>query len=33
MLGVIDGSSPSGIETDTHVAARIELLQKFGYKR
>ncbi len=33
VLGVIDGSSPSGIETDTHVAARIELLQKFGYKR
>lgn len=33
VLGVIDGSSPSGIETDTQVAARIELLQKFGYKR
>jgi hypothetical protein len=33
VLGVIDGSSPKGIETAEHVSARIELLQKFGYKR
>ena len=33
VLGVIDGSSPKGVETESHVRARIELLQKFGYKR
>lgn len=33
ILGVIDGSPPKGIETDAHAKARIELLQKFGYKR
>jgi adenosine/AMP kinase len=33
VLGVIDGSSPRGIETEQHARARIELLQKFGYKR
>lgn len=33
VLGVIDGSSPKGVETAEHVSARIELLQKFGYKR
>ena len=33
VLGVIDGSRPKGIETESHVKARIELLQKFGYKR
>lgn len=33
ILGVIDGSSPRGVETESHVKARIELLQKFGYKR
>ena len=33
VLGVIDGSSPKGVETATHAAARVELLQKFGYKR
>jgi uncharacterized protein len=33
ILGVIDGSSPKGVETEQHVAARVELLQKFGYKR
>ena len=33
VLGVIDGSAPLGVETETHVAARIGLLQKFGYKR
>lgn len=33
VLGVIDGSSPKGVENESHVKARIELLQKFGYKR
>ncbi len=33
ILGVIDGSSPKGVEEESHVKARIELLQKFGYKR
>lgn len=33
VLGVVDGSSPKGVETESHVKARTELLQKFGYKR
>ena len=33
VLGVIDGSSPKGVETEAHTKARVELLQKFGYKR
>ncbi len=33
VLGVIDGHMPLGVEGETHQAARIELLQKFGYKR
>jgi adenosine/AMP kinase len=33
VLGVIDGSPPKGLETEAHVKARVELLQKFGYKR
>jgi len=33
ILGVIDGSRPKGVETESHVRARIDLLQKFGYKR
>jgi uncharacterized protein len=33
VLGVIDGSSPKGIETESHAKARVELLQRFGYKR
>lgn len=33
VLGVIDGSSPKGVESPEHVKARVELLQKFGYKR
>jgi uncharacterized protein len=33
VLGVIDGSPPKGVETESHVKARIELMQKFGYKR
>jgi adenosine/AMP kinase len=33
ILGVVDGSAPKGVETESHVQARIELLQKFGYNR
>jgi adenosine/AMP kinase len=33
ILGAIDGFPPKGVETDEHVARRIQLLQRFGYKR
>lgn len=33
ILGVIDGSSPDGVETETHAKARVDFLQRFGYKR
>ncbi|MGA8597009.1 MAG: adenosine-specific kinase [Bryobacteraceae bacterium] len=33
VLGIVDGSSPKGVESEEHVRQRIELLQKFGYKR
>ncbi len=33
ILGVIDGSSPKGVENDEQAKVRIGLLQKFGYKR
>jgi adenosine/AMP kinase len=33
ILGVIDGSSPKGVEDAQHAKARVELLQRFGYKR
>lgn len=33
ILGVIDGNSPKGIETEEQAKARVGLLQKFGYKR
>jgi hypothetical protein len=32
ILGVVDGSSPLGVETDDDVAARKELMRRFGYK-
>lgn len=32
ILGVVDGSSPKGVEDDAARAARKELLRKFGYK-
>jgi adenosine/AMP kinase len=32
VVGVIDGSSPKGVETPADVKARKELLRKFGYK-
>lgn len=33
IMGVIDGSSPKGVETDAHKQERKELLMKFAYKR
>ncbi|HMK28042.1 MAG TPA: adenosine-specific kinase [Terriglobales bacterium] len=33
VLGVIDGSSPKGVEGDADIAWRHDLLRKFGYKR
>jgi hypothetical protein len=33
VLGVIDGYSPKGVESDEDVSARKALLRKFGYKR
>jgi len=32
ILGVIDGSSPKGIETETDIAERKEFLRTIGYK-
>jgi len=32
ILGVIDGSSPTGVENENDKRARKELLRKFGYK-
>lgn len=31
-LGVVDGSSPLGVETETDVKNRKDMLRKFGYK-
>ena len=33
VMGVIDGSSPKGVETETDVEWRHGLLRKIGYKR
>jgi len=33
VLGVIDGSSPKGVEQDSDIAWRRDLLRKIGYKR
>jgi len=33
ILGVIDGSSPKGLEAEADVAWRHDLLRKIGYKR
>ncbi len=33
VLGVIDGSSPKGVETNEDAQWRHDLLRKFGYKR
>ena len=32
ILGVVDGATPVGVENDTDVADRKELLRNFGYK-
>jgi adenosine/AMP kinase len=32
ILGVVDGSSPLGVEADADIAERKELLRRFGYK-
>jgi adenosine/AMP kinase len=32
VLGVVDGESPLGIEGDDDIAARKDLLRRFGYK-
>lgn len=32
ILGVVDGFSPKGVETDEDVEARHQILRKFGYK-
>ena len=32
ILGVIDGASPSGVEDESDVAWRKDLLRKIGYK-
>jgi adenosine/AMP kinase len=32
ILGVVDGSSPQGVETEDDVAARTSLLRQLGYK-
>ncbi len=32
IMGVIDGSSPKGVETEADKRARKELLRRFGYK-
>jgi hypothetical protein len=33
VLGVIDGSSPKGVEGEADIAWRHDLLRKIGYKR
>jgi uncharacterized protein len=33
IMGVIDGSSPRGVESPDDVRKRVDLLRKFGYKR
>ncbi len=33
ILGVIDGESPTAVECEEDVSARLELLKRFGYKR
>jgi len=33
VLGVIDGASPKGVEGESDIAWRHDLLRTFGYKR
>jgi hypothetical protein len=32
ILGVVDGISPQGVETETDIAERKSFLRKIGYK-
>ena len=32
ILGVVDGASPVGVETDDDIVERKDLLRRFGYK-
>jgi adenosine/AMP kinase len=32
IVGVVDGSSPAGVETNADRKARREMIRKFGYK-
>ena len=32
ILGVVDGESPLGVETEADVSARMQLLRQMGYK-
>jgi hypothetical protein len=32
VLGVVDGASPLGVETDADIAWRKDLLRQIGYK-
>lgn len=33
VIGVVDGFTPLGVETEEHIKKRMEFLQKIGYKR
>jgi hypothetical protein len=33
IIGVIDGSSPKGVETEENIRERLGFLRKIGYKR
>jgi len=33
ILGVVDGSSPKGVENEEQTKDRVALMQRFGYKR
>jgi hypothetical protein len=33
ILGVVDGSAPKGVESDSNIKERQEFLRKIGYKR
>ncbi|MEM4047532.1 MAG: adenosine-specific kinase, partial [Metallosphaera sp.] len=33
ILGVVDGLTPLGVETEADIKERKEILRKFGYKR
>jgi hypothetical protein len=33
IVGIVDGQTPKGVETDEDAKKRKELLRRFGYKR